>query len=94
MFKESPNSLPNDNHFGVGSMIKAGNQESWLVFGYPNGNNIGLIDLVTHTIVKAPALEVTDKHHLTKAEARQLVGLIGNQYTFSDYDMIPKRLKV
>lgn len=93
MFKESPNSLPNDNHFGVGSMIKAGNRESWLVISY-QGNSIGLIDLVTHTIVKAPALDVADKHHLTKAEARQLVSLIGNQYTFSDYDMIPKRLKV
>jgi hypothetical protein len=94
MFRDESKSEINLKHFGAGSTILGSSTESWLVYAFnDNSGRVGLIDLVTMTCTKA-CVYVQDANHLTENEARHLVDTINDNYTFSDYTLVAKGLKL
>lgn len=91
MFREKMKSNMCLNQFGIGSVIQgSSNKDRWLVFGLKG--SVGLIDLDTMQKVDGTII-VDDINFLSEREARWLVGLIKNNYTFTDYTFSSSGLK-
>lgn len=91
MFRGTVASKMHLDQFGVGSLIKGGNFQSWLVIGFDNAVN--LIDLYTMMMVSDEWVNVEDVNFLSTDEARELMNLTGLHWTFTDYDLEPEGLK-
>lgn len=90
MFRGKKPSDLNPKNFGAGSRIEGAPSESWLVIC--NDDRVGLIDLQTFRLVEG-SIAAEDPNYLTESQTRELVQLIDNNYTFSDYDFHPAGFK-
>lgn len=91
MFRDSGNSVPNDGHFGVGSVVKGMGSESWLVV-ISEGQNVKLLDMCTLSLTVGTPLTVADINHFTLPEVRALVDFTKKNYTFSDFTFNSKNV--
>lgn len=76
-------------HFGIGSTIKTGNIDAYLVV-LVEQNTVGLIDLKTFDLC-AHKVKVADFNYLSEEEARDLVSK--TPFAVSDFDFNPKGFK-
>lgn len=91
MFRGTLASKMQKDQFGVGSLVKGGNFQSWLVVGFDN--SVNLVDLYTMVMVSDEWVNVEDMNFLSTNEARELVDLTGLHWTFTDYELEPAGLK-
>jgi hypothetical protein len=94
MFRDNKKSELNVKNFGAGSTVEAGH-DKYLVFAI-DSKTVGLIDARTFEQVCGSTI-VFDPNFLTSAEARNLIEItVGKKlsYTFSDFSLIPKGLKL
>lgn len=92
MFKTDKPSEMSAKHFGAGSTIEAGNNKYLVV---SSESDVCCVSLSTFEVVGCWT-KVQDINYLTSKEARTLVDKgPGNalQYTYTDFDLIPKGLK-
>jgi len=88
------NSKPSDislKNFGAGSTIEGSPGEKWLVVN-DGDNRVRLVDMEYYGALDG-SVEVEDPNFLTEEQARQLVRLIDDCYTFSDYTLNPAGIK-
>ncbi len=90
MFRGTGNSEMNAKHVGVGSIIKGGPGEHWLIVR-TGDHHINVINLSNFTLISAVSKVVEDVHFLSKGEVEEALNPIG--YTFSDFEIDCKGLK-
>ena len=90
MFRNLRPSDLNPKNFGAASTIAGDPSESWVVVN--EDGKVRLMNLQTFQMVPGH-IEVEDPNWLTESQARELVRLIDNNYTFSDYTLLPKGFK-
>lgn len=91
MFRGSKPSDISPKNFGAGSIIEGAPRESWLVINCADCA-VKLVNLQTYELLDG-SVDAPDPNHLTEPQARKLVGLIDNGYTFSDYTLYPVGIK-
>jgi hypothetical protein len=88
MFRDTKRSEITPKHFGAGSVLKAGNHESYLVVC--SGNTVQLLEWRTFELFGKP-VPVQDPNFMSQDEVRALTSQTEN--TFSDFDLLPQGLK-
>ena len=91
MFRGSKPSDISPKNFGAGSIIEGSPGDRWLVVNYGD-NSVRLVDLNYFGLLNG-SVAVEDPNYLTETQARELVRLIDDCYTFSDYELVPEGLK-
>lgn len=81
----------NPTNFGAGSIVKAGEQVTYLVVA-TDDNVVTFVDLQTMKVLPV-ATKVENIYHLSKNETRELLNVCFPKYTFSDFDFIAEGLK-
>lgn len=91
MFRKSGNSKMSTENFGVGSLIKAGPGEVFMLVSL-GGQSVAILDMRTFsTIGKLTVVE--DIHHLAEDELRECINNAGMGNAFSDYEFYASGLK-
>lgn len=94
MFRNSISKI-DPEHFGVGSIIKAGEFSKWLLVSFKQ-NFVSLVNMDTFEVIPNCSFGVVDQNFLSEDEARLLIDeSIGKklQYTYTDFELDPKGLK-
>ena len=92
MFKDKTKSEINHKHFGVGSIMKAGNHQSYLVCG--DGRVFGdvfLLDMNTFQVVTKTRIAVEDINFFTEKEVREISN--STPYIITEFEFDSKGLK-